>query len=182
MTDEKHLWEVEHSYYCNQSNYFDAGNHYYAGYESWQEFQETEGNNDLDLNLVFRWDWTKHDEDLEEGETPEQILSIFWVLQRKGIFRCTEVRVTAENEPAVKEWLGKRFQHLMKLWAPMCETPLFNAGENSDAGVMVARCVREANSKLGAIKALREVTGFGLKDAKDVVEETMSELGISYAK
>lgn len=64
----KHLWEVEHSYYCEPGNFFQSG--YHSIYDSWEEFAKPtksffEGNPlydfDDDLNFLFRWDWRKAD-------------------------------------------------------------------------------------------------------------------------
>ena len=57
----KHLWEVEHDYYCTERNYFanderDLGD----SHKSWQDFVAEWGESDsidLDYNLLFRWDW-----------------------------------------------------------------------------------------------------------------------------
>jgi hypothetical protein len=50
----KHLWEVDHSYYCSDQNYFSADCH--QEFECWADFLEEESDADLDMNLVFRFD------------------------------------------------------------------------------------------------------------------------------
>lgn len=50
----KHLWEVDHPYYCSEGNYFERGCH--AAYSRWQDFIAEQGDCDLDMNLVFRFD------------------------------------------------------------------------------------------------------------------------------
>ncbi len=106
----KHLWEVEHDYYCNEANYY--SNECHEVYESWKEFIDAEGDNDMDLNLLFRWDW-------DVSESGKHLLQMFWVGQRKGLFRCTEVQVKPEDEPKVIKFLKPRLEHLMKLWTPL---------------------------------------------------------------
>ncbi len=102
-----HLWEVEHPYYCNESNYFSRD--CMLQYQSWKEFFEAEGDSDMDMNLLFRWDWGK-----------DNVLSLFWMEQRKGRFRTSIVHnMNPENEPEVRAWLGKHFQHLLQLWEPL---------------------------------------------------------------
>lgn len=68
MSDFKHLWDVEHSYYCEEGNFFQSG--YHTVYDSWESFAQPvtsffEGNPlyefDNDLNFLFRWDWQKAD-------------------------------------------------------------------------------------------------------------------------
>lgn len=127
---ERHLWEVDHAYYCSESNYYSAERH--ATYGSWAEFADSEGENDMDLNLVFRWDWTlPWDDDtntysLVANPDPyyrDGKLWVFWMGQRKGLFRATETDVCAADEPAVRAWLQARLNHLATLWEPLTPAP-----------------------------------------------------------
>lgn len=128
------LWETDHPYYCSESNYF--SNECGSEYGSWQAFHESEGSNDFDMNLVFRWDWTPNDyvaDDSPEGlrEYADRFgekdhawtLKVFWMGQRKGIFRCTEVKVCKADEPDVRAWLAKRAEHMRTLWEPLLDAP-----------------------------------------------------------
>lgn len=128
----KPLWEIDHPYYCSESNYF--SNDCNVRYGSWQAFHESEGGNDFDMNLVFRWDWEPNDyvsdptaEKLREyadrfGDKDHAwTLKVFWMGQRKGIFRCTEVQVCKADEPAIRAWLTKRAEHMRKLWEPLLD-------------------------------------------------------------
>jgi hypothetical protein len=125
-----HLWEIDHPYYCSESNYF--SNDYRTVYASWQGFLEAEGDNDLDMNLLFRWDWTAKEYFDDDTLAARQeyasrfgdrdhawTLSLFWMLQRKGIFRVTEMDVCKADEPEVRQWLGVRADHLGLLWQPI---------------------------------------------------------------
>jgi hypothetical protein len=124
---EVHLWEAEHPYYCSESNYF--SNDCTDSFKSWAGFMQEYKDCDLDLNLVFRWDWEAPHEDETDSSTPikwqgdenyrDSRLVIFWVGQRKGIFRSTNIEVCRADEPAVREWLTKCFHHLLKLWTPL---------------------------------------------------------------
>jgi hypothetical protein len=117
-----HLWEVEHPYYCNEGNYYAAGNDQpFITYESWAEFFENEGNSDTDMNLLFRWDWRKADPEEKHWGNEHEVLMLFWMGQRKGLYRWTEVRVTEADEPAVRAWLKERWEHLKFLWEPLSE-------------------------------------------------------------
>ena len=133
-----HLWEVDHPYYSAEGNYF--SNDYTTRYVSWESFVEAEGDNDLDMNLLFRWDWQAHDYFDEDTREARQAyadrfgdrdhawtLSLFWILQRKGIYRVTPVEVCKADEPAVREWLATRMRHLLLLWEPLAV-----AGETCD--------------------------------------------------
>ena len=115
MTESPHLWEVEHPYYCNESNHFATG--WNVQWATWAEFYEGMGSSDPDLNLLFRWDWKKYEAD-EDGPAHD-VLQTFWVMQRKGIFTCHEIRITEANEPAVRAWLAERYLYLLRLWTPI---------------------------------------------------------------
>jgi hypothetical protein len=112
-----HLWEIEHPYYCNEGNYYAPGNDQPTeAHESWEAFVAEEGDSDMDMNLVFRWDWRKADPDEERWGNETDVLLIFFMGQRKGLYRWVEIQVTDADEPAVKKWLKARWQHLTLLW------------------------------------------------------------------
>lgn len=114
------LRDADHPYYCNEGNYYAVGADVHTSYESWADFFEDWGGQDQDLNLVFRWDWKRGDEYLVEGEEPgPDRLFVYWVLQRKAILRSTECIVTADDEPAVREWLTHRAKTVAAIWAPI---------------------------------------------------------------
>lgn len=126
------LWEADHSYYCSESNYYAPGNDQpFQHHKSWAEFIDAEGDADLDMNLVFRWDW-REGEDWGAGEFTGDVnyrngrLLIYFMGQRKGLYRWAEVEVCRADEPAVRAYLEPRLKHLMALWAPL--TPA-SAGE-----------------------------------------------------
>jgi hypothetical protein len=125
----KHLWEVNHSYYCNEGNYFsnECGKHY----KSWADFLDEMGSADKDLNLLFRWDWTETTYDDEGEEKPafngdvnyrNGRLSMFYMQQRKGKFTYCTVEVCRADEPAVIAYLKPHLDHLTSLWAPLQAT------------------------------------------------------------
>lgn len=117
-----HLWEANHSYYCSESNYF--SNDCQTSHKSWADFIAEEGDADIDMNLVFRWDWREGpdwDLPIYNGDPNYRNgkLWLFFVGQRKGLFRSVEVEVCRADEPAVRQWLQTRFDHLMGLWEPI---------------------------------------------------------------
>ena len=115
-----HLWEIDHPYYASQGNYL--SNDCHTDYPSWAEFVEAEGDSDLDMNLVYRWDWQVPDpEDYDlPGETlPPETLDLFYVGQRKALHRSVSVEVRREDEPAVREWLTVRAEHMRRVWEPL---------------------------------------------------------------
>jgi len=121
------LWEVKHPYYCSDSNYYaPPSEDLYSKYERWSDFIDAEGSLDMELNLLFRWDWQKPtDEDGEEvafdldPNFRDCILQLFILQQRKGIFRCSEIEVCAADEPVVREWLKPRWEKLKSMWEPI---------------------------------------------------------------
>ena len=102
--EDKHLWEIEHDYYCSGGEFTE--------YDSWKHFIESDGGCDFNMNLLFRWDWSINDDG-------KDVLSLFWVLQRKGRLMSDEIIVNKSNEKNIIEWLNKRFDHLFKLWEPI---------------------------------------------------------------
>jgi hypothetical protein len=117
--DEIKLYEADHSYYCSTTNYYSSDQP--LKYKNWKEFITEEGHFDIDLNLIFRWDWKPID---EEGKYSSDInyrdgiLELFYMGQRKGLFRCVEVEVCRADEPEVRKFLQVRFNHMIGLWAP----------------------------------------------------------------
>jgi hypothetical protein len=106
-----HLWDVEHPYYWNEGNYYKNGCHHNAG--TWGDFIAEVADWDMDYNLLCRWDWEKP----ERGVIGT--LKTFWVGQRKASLWSMECVVHPDEEPAVREFLQARLDHLMKLWAPL---------------------------------------------------------------
>ena len=131
---ELHLWEIDHPYYSAEGNFF--SNDYHTEYSSWQGFMQAEGDNDLDMNLLFRWDWKEDDYLDPDGLAARQeyaarfgerdhawTLWLFWVLQRKGIYRVTSMPVCKGDEPAVREYLATRAAHMRLVWEPLLDEP-----------------------------------------------------------
>ena len=122
---QPHLWEVKHAYYCNEGNYFARGDQQpHMKYRNWAEFIAEEGDSDFDYNLLFRWDWKEENDNGEatfNGDVNYRNgrLFLFWMGQRKGLYRWTEIEVCRADEPAIREWLQPRLNYLMKLWAPL---------------------------------------------------------------
>ena len=128
----KHLWEYDHPYYCETGNFFQRG--YNTVFESWADFAQeisgtfAEGLNGSplydpafdELNLLFRWDWNHYEDGKDEYglEHDSDVLQLFYVQQRKSYNSSAEVKVTVEDEPAVRQWLILRAQSMRNLWEP----------------------------------------------------------------
>ena len=113
MNTTKHLWEIDHPYYCHNNNFYHNGD--FEEFDSWELFMTEFGDADFDLNLLFRWDWYPKGGRSESSD----ILSLFFILQRKGIFKPIEVKVKLEDEPKVIDYLKPRFEYLSSLWVPI---------------------------------------------------------------
>jgi len=129
----KHLWEINHPYYCSESGYYYSteGPSAISGwgepmhYESFSEFVGEWSDCDLDMNLVFRWDWVKRvpDETLPEGYGPRldsegnlSTLTLFFMMQRKGCKKVITIDMKDSDEPKVIEYLKPRWEHMKLLW------------------------------------------------------------------
>ena len=119
----KHLWEVEHSYRCEQGSYFGDGSTT-ENHKTFADFLGEMGGSDPDYNLLFRWDW---EEANEEGHSTfngdnnyrNGELLPFFMAQRKGYHFAHCVQVCRADEPAVRAFLEPRFAHLLSLWEPI---------------------------------------------------------------
>ncbi|WP_292960565.1 hypothetical protein [Novosphingobium sp. UBA1939] len=119
----KHLWEVEHAYYCEGPLDRGFGSHY----KSWADFIDEEGESDPYWNMLFRWDWREDGWDHAGPYNGDDYyrngnLQLFFMGQRKGIFRAVNVSVCRADEPAVIAYLKPRWEHMRELWAPLVET------------------------------------------------------------
>jgi hypothetical protein len=126
-TGTRHLWEYDHPYYCAAGNFHvrrDVDNAQHVLHDSWSDFMDTWGTSDHDLNLVFRWDWSRADpSDYEPGEdVPGDTLELFVVLQRKADLWSHTIAVTEADEPAVREWLAGRAKTITAIWEPIALT------------------------------------------------------------
>lgn len=122
----KHLWECSHNYYCNESNFFAPGNRQpFTSHKSLAEFLAEEADADMDWNLLFRWDWREEDPETSKcnysGDDYYRNgrLLLFFMGQRKGLYRWVEVQVCRADEAEVIKYLMPRWAHLQKLWAPL---------------------------------------------------------------
>lgn len=121
----KHLWEVDHPYYCNEGNYYanePVGSHF----KSFADFMSAWGDADFDFNLLFRWDWVEgEDHGLQEfnGDVNYRNgqFKVFWMGQRKGKYLYSTVEVCRADEPAVIAFLKPRWEHILRLWEPFSD-------------------------------------------------------------
>lgn len=124
MELKQHLWEVKHSYYCNEGNYYsnDCG----TEYRSFADFLEEMGAADKDYNLLFRWDWVENDDEdapAWNGDVNYRngVLKLFYMQQRKGRYTYCTVEVCRADEPVVIEFLKPHRDYLLSLWSPLID-------------------------------------------------------------
>jgi hypothetical protein len=119
----KHLWEVDHPYYCEETNFYERGCAHQ--HKSWADFV-TGFATDMDLNLVFRFDWKEDEETPFNGDLYYRNgrLTLFFMMQRKGAYCSHTIEVCRADEPTVLEWLQPRFEHMLKLWEPFTTPPV----------------------------------------------------------
>lgn len=133
----KHLWEVDHPYYCTEGGYFHSQAQHKTVHEfkSWSSFIAEMGEADPDYNLLFRWDWSENDPETDEptftGDNYYRNgkLSLFFMHQRKGFHSTSVVEVCRADEPAVIAYLQPRLAYLMRLWEPLSH-PQADAGQS----------------------------------------------------
>lgn len=102
-----HLWDEDHqSYGFSELNYYSADPP--RRFESFDEFLEEWGEADDDMNYVVNWRWTKYD--------GEELLTVLFILQRKGIYRPVEIEVTHDDEFRVKEYLKSKWEYIEQVW------------------------------------------------------------------
>jgi len=113
---KKKLYEVEHPYYATEGNYYKNG--WMFEYESWEDFLKEMGDADLDMNLIYRWDWTLPEKPNEDIYYRDGKLNIFYIQQRKARCMSHHIKVCKADEPEIRKWLALRYKHLLKVWKP----------------------------------------------------------------
>ena len=120
MNTPIHLWETDHPYYGPEGIAGSQVNSHHL-WPSWEAFYEEFGNNDVDMNLVWRWDWGHHEYESNDNPLfgkPEDTLNIYMVQPRKSRFAHHQIAVVTEDEPAIYAYLAKHWETVQKLWAP----------------------------------------------------------------
>ena len=109
---------VEHPYYCSDSNYYsnDANSHY----NNMTQFLDDWEDADPEYNLMFRWDIINYSETEEGVEAGRYRAELFFMLQRKGIFKPVIIDNVNEVEAERFEKFAKvHWELLKKMWLPL---------------------------------------------------------------
>ena len=115
----KHLWEVDHPYYCNEGNYY-ARESVCDEFKRFSDFLVEYESADFDLNLVFRFDWEEEENSYNGDDNYRNgRLKIFWMGQRKGLYRYSIIEVCRADENSVIKFLTPRWSHIRLLWEPI---------------------------------------------------------------
>ncbi len=104
-----------HPYHCNVGCYY-AGSTSVTEWFSWKSFSEEMGDANVDLNLVFRWDWAPAGE--YYGLAAQQ-RNRSMMHQRKGQFHVHTIYVDNVDEPAIRAWLEPHWKRLQEMWMPI---------------------------------------------------------------
>ncbi len=107
---------AEHPYGC-QTGSFDAQEHH-TEWSSWADFYEEYGDADVDMNLVWRWDWVLPDLNEDPEDREEEHLEVFMVHQRRADYKSHRIKVTKKDESVVYLFLAKHAEVMAKIWAP----------------------------------------------------------------
>jgi hypothetical protein len=95
-------------------NYFDRS--YISKFKSFDEFLEEAEDEDLDLNLIFRWDWENSEVDCGDIYYRDGKLLLFYIGQRKGVFRTVSIEVCRADQEKIRVFLKERWEHLKLIW------------------------------------------------------------------
>ncbi|BCH33161.1 hypothetical protein MesoLjLc_50910 [Mesorhizobium sp. L-8-10] len=125
MHETKHLWEVDHPYYMNEGNYFEAGQH--TRWLSWQDFEREFKDSDLDYNWFVRWDWLEGEDSgggTYNGDDyyRHAVFMLQMIGQRKAYLCSHEIAVCRADEPTVRAFLQKRWEYMQQMWEPFART------------------------------------------------------------
>lgn len=117
------LWEVKHEGsgpdHCYWASPIEQAD-YNTRLDSWQEFTEDFQYTTGFGCLIYRWDWVDWTEfNAEDPDQPDETLELFWIYTGSGIMAHTSIGVQREDEPAIREWLLPRAQHLRGIWEPL---------------------------------------------------------------
>lgn len=110
------LYEADHPYYCATGCYWASVRVAALRYASWAAFFRKYDDADVDMNLIWRWDWI------------EDELTLYMMHQRHARPTSHTIRVTHEDEPAIRAYLAKHWARMQEIWAPFtCVTEAVTA-------------------------------------------------------
>lgn len=120
------LKATNHHYYSSESNYYvgnaNGDNQGRCDYETWEEFKEEwldDGKSiDDDYNHCFRFDILEKRDDMTDEPIGGYSLWLFFILQRKGIYRPVHIEtITEDNMSEIEAFLKDRWEYLKDQWS-----------------------------------------------------------------
>lgn len=111
---------TDHHYYCHTNNYY--SNDGAMDFCCFDDFEgEWMGDDlDIDYNLVFRFDIKEKYDDEDNIIKGKFRAEIFFILQRKGIFRPVTVdNITRKEAKKIIKWLQPHWDYLKDIWSPL---------------------------------------------------------------
>lgn len=115
------LWEMKRPYYWSNATWYDRENH--IEYKSAEDFINSFGESDPDMNYVVRWDWGYFEQDDDKvlrTENKKAIFCITVVRQRKGFLTTHACPIEEKDEPIFRKFLEKRWEKVLENWSPIC--------------------------------------------------------------
>jgi len=119
------LKATNHNYYCSNANYYVGNlrgeNFGKCDYDTWEDFKEewlnNDGSLDDDYNHIFRFDIIES----LDSETDEPLgtyeLALYFILQRKGIFRPVIIKTITQNDMTeIEAFLKVRWEYMKGQW------------------------------------------------------------------
>ena len=101
---------LDHDYYASDNNYYsnDAG----QKWNTFQDFYDEYHDADIDMNLIYRWDIKKDDEE-------NLCMKIFIIHQRKGIYAPHFIESVSESDfENIQKLLQPHLDKLARIWLP----------------------------------------------------------------
>ena len=109
------LAQTEHGYHCSLSNGFTGNDP--ESFETWEDFCADWADASDHLNLLFRFDINQKVDENDEDIIGDYQLDLFFVLQRKGIFKPVLVEhITEADLPEINEYLASKWDYLSDMW------------------------------------------------------------------
>ena len=112
---------MKRPYYWSNATWYDRENH--IEYKSAEDFINSFGESDPDMNYVVRWDWGYFEQDDDKvlrTENKKAIFCITVVRQRKGFLTTHACPIEEKDEPIFRKFLEKRWEKVLENWSPIC--------------------------------------------------------------
>jgi len=111
---------IDHPYYASDSNFY--SNEASTRWETMTEFLDEFECCDIDMNLIYRWDFHNRSDDEDGSKVGRYYAEIFIIKQRKGIYAPQHINHVNEKEAErFVKFAAKHWQRLQEMWKPINE-------------------------------------------------------------